>query len=158
MSDSKSLTLAEPEQTTTGPTDFSFVYRGIQFTGRRNDAEENCALHLVGDMAPLPYSAEAPVARVGISAIVMHANTLLGPRFRIVDQRIQIACAIPTGKAPSTSATVAAVAALLIPLSPYLDLLDVYLLPGGAGIRPEWLRKNRRAAPPGGQLALSAPR
>lgn len=156
MSDTKSLALLPPEQVTSGPTDFSFAYRGITFTGHRDNASADGTLRLIGDISSLPYSAEAPVARVGISAIVMHANNLLGPRFRIVDQRIQVFGSVTAGASASTSRLVSSVAAFLIPLAPYLDLLDVYLLPNRGGIRPEWLRNRRRAG--GGKVpALNGP-
>lgn len=157
MSDTKRLTFLPPEQTTSGPTDFSFVYRGIPFTGHRDDTSEDGVLRLVGDIGPLPYSAEAPVARVGISAIVMHANNLLGTRFRVHDQRILVFGSITAKGRPSANRMVSVAAAFLIPLSPYLELLDVYLLPNRGGIRPEWRRNRHRVAAPPKIPALSAP-
>lgn len=129
---------------TGGTTQFDFTYRGILFAGKCTATEESATIKIVGDVGPMPYTAEAPAARSGLSHIIMHANGLLGRVFRLAGDRILVG-----GEATVTpvNATrlLAVIARVLIPVSPYLDLAAVYYEPGGAGLRPEWRVKSRPA-------------
>lgn len=135
---------------------FDFTYRGIRFTGDCKDQGDGTArLKLAGDIGPVPFSAEAPAARVGMAHITMHANNLLGQRFRLAGGRLLFSGMADCPAPVNATALVAAAAGILIPAAPYFELLSVYMDPG-VGIRAEWLR-SPRANPPQKPLALSAP-
>lgn len=137
---------------TGGTMQFDFTYRGILFAGQCMATEASATIKIVGDVGPMPYTAEAPAARVGLSHIIMHANGLLGRVFRLAGDRILVG-----GEATVTpvNATrlLAVVAGMLIPVSPYLDLAAVYFEPGGARLKAEWRVKPR---PTGSRPALPA--
>lgn len=138
---------------TGGVSVFDFVYRDIRFAARCEDKGDGTArLKLVGDIGPVPFSAEAPVARLGMAHIIMHANNLLGQRFRLNDRLLfGVETQITT---PVTATTlVTGAVGVLAPATPYFDLFTVYMEPG-IGVRPEWRRGGRAAAP---RLALTGP-
>lgn len=138
---------------TGGVSVFDFTYRGIRFAARCEDAGEGKArLKLVGDIGPVPFSAEAPVARLGMSHIMMHANNLLGQRFKMADRLLFGAEADIATPVTATTLVTGAVG-VLVPAAPYFDLFAVYLEPG-IGIRPEW---RRGAKPPAPRPALTGP-
>ncbi|HSV28811.1 MAG TPA: hypothetical protein VLL76_04615 [Candidatus Omnitrophota bacterium] len=140
---------------TGGVSTFDFTYHGIRFAARAEDfGDGEARLKLVGDIGPVPFSAEAPVARLGMAHIMMHANNLLGQRFRMADGRLLFGAAAPLATPVTATNLVTSAAGLLIPASPYFDLLAVYMEPG-VGIRPEW-RRGRQPAPKS-RPALTAP-
>jgi hypothetical protein len=136
-----------------GVSVFDFTYRGIRFAARCEDTGEGKArLKLVGDLGPVPFSAEAPVARLGMAHIVMHANNLLGQRFKLGERLlfgVETEIAVPV----TATTLVTGAVGVLVPAAPYFDLFAVYMEPG-VGIRPEWRRGAKAPAP---RPALSAP-
>ncbi|MGE5537565.1 MAG: hypothetical protein ACM33T_00235 [Solirubrobacterales bacterium] len=126
---------------------FDFTYRGIRFGVRCEETGEGTArLKAVGDVGRVPFSAEAPAARAGLSAIILHGNDLLGQTFRLVDGRILLGGERILALPVTATRLVTALAEILIPAAPYLDLCDVYLAPDGS-LRPEWRRPARPVAP-----------
>jgi hypothetical protein len=130
-----------------GILQFDFTYRHIRFACRYQDDENGGILRLAGDAGPLPYTAESPAARAGLGTIVADANDLLGPTFRFSQGRILLIASCPVSRPLTASAVVAAVAAVLLPATPYLDLISVYVRPpcapakpGESALRPEWRR------------------
>lgn len=131
-----------------GVVQFDFVHRGIRFGIRYGEEAGGTHVRLVGDVGPMPFSAEAPAARAGLGQIIMAANDALGPVFRLVDGRILLGTEF-TVEAPLTAIRlISGVARALIPAIPYLDLIAVYLRPpmdgpnpGRGGLRPEWRRR-----------------
>ncbi len=137
-----------------GGAQFDFHYRGIRFAGQCVESDGGATLKLAGDVGRLPFSAEAPAARSGLSFIIMHANGLLGRVFRLVDDRIVVGREVSVATPVTATALVAAVATVLIPVAPYLDLAAVYFEPGGERLKPEW----RVRARPAGAATLPPPR
>lgn len=144
-----------------GTIQFDFAYRNIRFVARYQDNEaghdgearqDNAtggALKLVGDLGPLPFTAESPAARTGLGFIVVHANDLLGSTFRFTNSRILLSTVVDVARPVTATNVISAVASVLIPAAPYLDLIAVYVRPplaparpGESALRPEW-RKAR---------------
>lgn len=139
---------------TGGVSAFDFTYRGIRFAARCEDAGDGTAmLKLVGDFGPVPFSAEAPIARMGMAHIIIHANKLLnGKRFQLTERLIYAAEARIHTPVSATNLVTGAVG-ILVPATAYFDLFTVYMEPG-IGIRPEWRRGGKAPAP---RLALTGP-
>lgn len=141
-----------------GTMQFDFCYRNIRFAARyqegetREDGETGGVLKLVGDVGPLPFTAESPAARAGLGHIVVHANDLLGPMFRFANNRIVLSTKVEVAKPLTATNVISAVSRVLIPAGAYLDLIAVYVRPplaparpGESALRPEW-RKTRAKA------------
>ncbi|MBC7953566.1 MAG: hypothetical protein H7Z12_17330 [Rhodospirillaceae bacterium] len=135
--------------TASGTMQFDFSYRNIRFAARYQEGESGGVLKLVGDVGPLPFTAESPAARTGLGHIVVHANDLLGSMFRFADSRIVLTSKVDVAKPVNATNVIAAVSSVLIPAAAYLDLIAVYVRPplaparpGESALRPEW-RKGR---------------
>lgn len=131
-----------------GTIQFDFAYRYIRFAARYQHDEAGGTLKLVGDVAPLPFTAESPAARAGLGHIVVSANDVLGPTFRFADGRIVFGASAPVPAPITATHVISTVASLLIPARPYLDLIAVYVRPPLApapkhesALRPEWRRR-----------------
>lgn len=130
-----------------GSTRFDFSFKEIGFSACFEQGDGVDSLVLSGDCGPLPYTAESPPARAGLGQIVVDANSVLGETFCFSRGRIQFK-ARTTVELPLTAThAVAAVATLLVPAIPYLELIAVYIRPplalgrpGESAIQPQWRR------------------
>lgn len=129
------------------PIKFDFVYADIRFVCRCEDTGEILALKLIGDVGPLPFTAESPHGRMALNAIIDEANSVLGPVFKIGRGRILLGhdCTLP--RPLTATVLVAAAAAFLVPARPYLDLIAEVIRPplapskpGESSVRPGWRR------------------
>lgn len=127
---------------------FDFSYRNIRFAIRYDELDHGGLVKVVGDTGPMPFSAEAPAARAGLSQIMLAANDHLGPRFRLAAGRILLGNEITVERPVTATKLIGAVASLLVPATPYLDLIAIYLRPPlepakprEPALRPEWRRK-----------------
>jgi hypothetical protein len=133
------------------PAQFDFTYRQIRFACRCDETAGQPHLKLVGDVGPLPFSAESPTARAAIQAIVDSANATLGPVFRLTNGRVLLG---GEGDLPSpVTATdlISAVVRFVLPARPYLELIAEVVRPpmapakpGEAHLREAWRRQRRR--------------
>ncbi|MGE5505799.1 MAG: hypothetical protein ACM31L_15370 [Actinomycetota bacterium] len=132
---------------TNGAITFDFAYRGIRFGGRYDDSVGSGRLKVAGDLGPLPFSAESPHARAGLACIVERATEAIGPVLRIVQGRILVGAEHSVELPVTAISLVTAVAQVLLPVSPYLDLVATYLRPpmavkpGESALRSEWRRR-----------------
>lgn len=131
-----------------GLIQFDFSHRHILFAIRYQEQETDGLLRIVGDAGPLPFSAEAPAARAGLVQIMLEANDVLGHRFRLADGRILLGAEMIIDRPVTATKLIGAVAQVLVPAIPYLDLIAVYIrpplapaAPGQPALRPEWKRK-----------------
>lgn len=131
-----------------GIIQFDFSWRQVRFTCRYQDASEGGTLRIAGDVGPLPYTAESPAARAGLAHIVIEANDVLGPTFRFSQGRILMVAGEPVQRPVTATHVVATAATILLPATPYLDLISVYVRPplaparpGESALRPEWRRR-----------------
>ncbi len=131
-----------------GLIQFDFVYAHIHFAARYEEGEQNGHLRLVGDVGPLPFSAESPSARAGLSQIMRAAAEVLGPSFRMTQGRILLGHDVDVPRPVTAINLISAVARSLIPALPYLELIALYVRPpmepakpGTSAVRPEWRRK-----------------
>ncbi|OAN60956.1 hypothetical protein [Magnetospirillum moscoviense] len=131
-----------------GVIQFTFLYANISFAARYDEGEHGGRLRLVGDVGPLPYSAESPEARAGLAQIIRAANDVLGPCFRTAQGRILLGADASIARPVTAVSLIAQVAASLIPAKPYLDVISVYVRPplemarpGTSSVRPEWRRR-----------------
>lgn len=136
-----------------GTMQFDFCYRNIRFAARYQESDEGGMLKLVGDVGPLPFTAESPAARAGLGHIVVHANDLLGSMFRFADSRIVLSTKAEVAKPLTATNVISAVSSVLIPATPYLDLIAVYIRPplatarpGESALRPEWRKGRAKSA------------
>ncbi len=141
---------------TLSPITFDFVYRDIRMRGRCVPGERDATLRVVGDIGPLPFTAESPDGRSALWTIIEDANLLFedpaaaGP-FRVTDGRVMLVMERPLTLPVSAVGLVAGIAALLIPIRPYLDLMAEIIRPplqpvrpGESPLRPEWRRRPAR--------------
>lgn len=131
-----------------GLIQFDFTWRQIRFTCRYQEGLDGGTLRIAGDVGPLPYTAESPAARAGLGQIAVDANDVLGPTFRFSQGRILMIAAEPVQRPLTATHVVAAAATILLPATPYLDLIAVYVRPplapsrpGESALRPEWRRR-----------------
>ena len=71
-----------------GEFQFDFTFHDIRFAIRYEDLNDHGALRIVGDVGPMPYSAESPAARSGLHQIIRAANDVLEARFRVTQGRV----------------------------------------------------------------------
>lgn len=132
-----------------GTIQFDFGYRDIRFAGRMDQAEGRAHLKLVGDLGPLPFSAESPAARAGLIRIIESATSALGGEaFRVAQGRILLGGDLDIPVPVSATGLVTSVARFLLPTAPYLELIAMYIRPplavakpGESAVRPEWRRR-----------------
>ncbi len=137
-----------------GTIQFDFAYRDVRFAVRYREADGIGTLILAGDLGPLPFTAESPAARAGIGHVVVHANDALGPTFCFRNNRIEMHVeGVPVAHPVTATNIIAAIAAVLVPATPYLDLIAVYIRPplaparpGDSALRPEWRRGRKKLA------------
>jgi hypothetical protein len=130
-----------------GNVQFDFGFRGVRMAGDLTQTAEQASLKLVGDLGPMPFSGESRAARAGLTRIVEAANDHLGPGyFKVVHGRILMGADHIAVPAPVTATgLITAVARLLLPLQPYMELVGYYVAPplvprraGQSAVRPEW--------------------
>lgn len=137
-----------PQSVGAGPIKFDFVCRGVRFAGFCDD--EANALKLVGDLGPMPYTAESPSARLNLTTIFAAANDALGPCFRLSGGRILLGLDAVVRPPVDAVALIGAVAVALIPALPYLELVGMMVRPpmekaptGEPALRSAW-RQGRK--------------
>ncbi|CAA7626787.1 conserved hypothetical protein [Candidatus Terasakiella magnetica] len=132
-----------------GEVQFDFDFRDIRFVGRCREIGDHAQLKLVGDVGPMPFSAESPAARQGLGQIIEAANLHMGgENFRTSQGRILLGNDL-TFPAPITATgLVTAVSLFLLPALPYLELVAMYIRPplapakrGESAVRLEWRRR-----------------
>lgn len=136
-----------------GPVAFDFGFRFVRFAGRMEQDGASVQLKLVGDLGPMPFSAESPAARAGLARIVDAGNAVLGGgSFRINQGRILLGGELFVATPVSAVRLVSAVTRFLAPAIPYMELIAMYVRPplaparpGESAVRPEW----RKAKPRG---------
>lgn len=119
-----------------GPIKFDFVYHAIPIAVMLEEVPPMARLKLVGDVGPMPYTAESAAARVNVQAILDAANHALGPVFRVTaDNRILLGGERALA-APVTAVTlIEAVVQILRSLEGYLECIAVFLRPPATGGR-----------------------
>lgn len=131
-----------------GVFQFDFTFHDIRFAIRYEEAEEHGALRIVGDVGPMPFSAESPAARAGLNQIMTRANDQLNARFRVTLGRMVLGAELNIERPVTATKLITTVATHIIPATPYLDLIALYIRPpmalakkGETSLRPEWRRK-----------------
>ncbi|BAE49409.1 hypothetical protein [Paramagnetospirillum magneticum] len=143
---------AQPLALGTGPVAFDFGFRFVRFAGRLEQSASGVQLKLVGDLGPMPYSAESPAARSGLARIVDAGNSVLGAgSFRLAQGRILLGGELGVPMPVSAVGLVSAVTRFLVPATPYMELISMYIRPplaparpGESAVRPEWRKSKRR--------------
>lgn len=132
-----------------GTTQFEFGYRDIRFVGRLEVGGGTVSLRVVGDLGPMPFSAESIPARSGLTRICAVANEELGgTHLRVVQGRILLGAETPLDPPPTATGLLTTLARFLLPARPYLDLIAIYLRPplapappGEPVLQPTWRRR-----------------
>lgn len=131
-----------------GIIQFDFTWHQLHVACRYQNGGNGGVLRLAADVGPLPFTAESPTARAGLVRIAAAANDLLGPTFRVSQGRMLLVASEPVQPPLTATHVVAAAAAMLIPVVPYLDLISLYVRPplamtrpGESALRPEWRRR-----------------
>lgn len=107
-----------------GPVAFDFVYKDVAFAASYVDDGTLARFTMVGDVGPLPYSAENGSARAGVRAVVEAANRALGPVFRLSpERRVLLCCDTPIERPVTAVIMVGLIARFLVPVAPYLDCI-----------------------------------
>ena len=133
---------APPLSLSDGAIAFDFGFRFIRFAGKVEEADGAAHLKLVGDLGPMPFSAESQAARVAAG------NEVLGDGcFRLVQGRILLGGDLTLALPVSAVGLVSAVSRFLVPAISYLELIALYIRPplaparpGESAVRPEWRR------------------
>lgn len=142
---------APPLSLDKGPVAFDFGFRFVRVVARLERHGAAAVLKLVGDLGPMPYSAESPAARTGLARIVDAGNSALGGgTFRVVQGRILLGGEAPVPCPVAAVGLVSAVIRFLAPATPYMELVAMYVRPplapakpGESAVRPEWRRTRR---------------
>lgn len=131
-----------------GVFQFDFIFHHIRFAIRYEEHDAHGSLRVVGDVGPLPFSAESPAARAGLNQIMSRANEVLAAKFRLGLGRIILGCENEIERPVTATKMIATVACHLIPCVPYLDLIAIYIRPpqapakrGEPALRREWRHK-----------------
>ncbi|MBI3444975.1 MAG: hypothetical protein HY055_06365 [Magnetospirillum sp.] len=143
--DSAPLSLAE------GAIAFDFGFRFIRFVGKIEEIGGSARLKLVGDLGPMPFSAESTSARGGLLRIVDAGNAVLGAgTFRVTQGRILLGHDLALPMPVTAVGLVSEVSCFLVPALPYMELIALYIRPplaparvGESAVRPEWRRSPR---------------
>lgn len=107
---------------------FSFSYRGVDFDAEFHDLPK-AKVVLMADLGQLPYSMESPAGRRLCQRIVKATGKLTDGGIELSgghDMRLIAEAAPPTTEKPAGA--VAALTALVLTFSPYMDLLAQALL------------------------------
>lgn len=124
---------------------FRFVYRDIPFSVRYHEDEAEVCLDIVGDVGPLPFSAEQLVVRRALTAIIDAAQAHLGEVFMIAKGRIHLAGSPPITKPVTAVGLVSAITAFLLPANPYLETIALFRQQQAA-VRGGAMRAGKRRA------------
>jgi len=135
-----------------GAVAFDFGFRFVRIVAKIEQSGSSAQLKLVGDMGPMPFSAESPSARAGLARIVEAGNAVLGAgTFRIAQGRILLGGEASISVPVSAVGLVSAVTRFLAPATPYMELVAMYVRPplaparpGESAVRPEWRKAKRR--------------
>lgn len=132
-----------------GPVAFDFSFRFVRFAARLEAGGGGMQLKLVGDLGPMPFSAESPAARSGLARIVESGNSHLGAGcFKITQGRILMGGEIPVSLPLTAVGLVSGIIRFLGPATSYMELIAMYVRPpqaparpGESAVRPEWRRR-----------------
>lgn len=123
-----------------GPVRFRFDYGGWLVEAVLTE-DGTTRLELSADLGAMPFTAEARTERASLQAIVDSGNGHLGGIFTVTrDRRIRLTVAGGVDGPLTAVGLVATVTRLLLPATPYLDLLAVFLRTGRGGA---WRRARR---------------
>jgi hypothetical protein len=129
---------------------FDFGFRQVRFVGQLDMARGKARLRLVGDLGPMPFSAESTAARAGLARIVEAANTHLGAgTFRVTLGRVLLGGDFAIPVPVDATGLVTGSTRFLVPALPYMELIALYVRPplaparvGESAVRPEWRKKS----------------
>lgn len=125
------------------PVHFRFGHMGWAITASLTESP-TIQLNLAADLGPMPFTAEARAERAGLQAIVDAANAHLCRVLQVTaDRRIRLVVGGSVDRPLTAVNLIGAVARLLAPVTPYLELLAVFLCPSGQG-GPAWRRGRGR--------------
>ncbi len=134
--------------------DFRFSYRQIPFAAHFRTRGGISAIEISGDIGPMPFSAESALARAELQAVLDAANAHLGEVFLLREGRIRIVGAVPVVPPITAVGLVTAITHFLLKRRPYLETIEVFLLPPGvaltsgeAALRPGWRRPGGKGRP-----------
>jgi hypothetical protein len=126
---------------------FRFSYRQIPFAAQYRAERDPSKIDIVGDIGPMPFSAESALARIELQTVLDAANAHLGEIFRIIEGRIQIVGEAMVTPPVTAVGLITAITHFLLKRRPYLETIEVFLLPPGdvkasgeASLRPGWRR------------------
>ncbi len=114
------------------PLTFSFTWHGRDFIGALEAIDGGMRLSLQSDLATVPYSAEDPVVRGDLFAVVDSLDGHTEGTLKVVQgQKIMLENQIPMPRTPDgmISSVVSNLAMLVLHVAPYLDLIAEYTSP-----------------------------
>lgn len=114
-----SLTRLAPK----APVDFRFRWQGLGFVAGVREVEDGARLRLLGDLGPIPFSAEAPGERRTLLELISWSNADGKCRF-IVDprQRLTLLGEAPVPTPLTGAGIVASAVQFLLQAQPYIVL------------------------------------
>ncbi|MBM3485927.1 MAG: hypothetical protein FJX67_04750 [Alphaproteobacteria bacterium] len=105
------------------PKRFGFALFGVPFQATADDSGNGPTISIVGNVCPVPYSAESPARRVELGAFVALVQPPGNVRFAV--DRHQMLTLVARGPVPQPTTPdtlVAAAVALLAPPRPYVEV------------------------------------
>ncbi|RAU20173.1 hypothetical protein CU669_19770 [Paramagnetospirillum kuznetsovii] len=132
-----------------GAITFDFGVRDIRFVAQLEQMAGDAHVKLVGDLGPMPFSAESPAARMGLARIVEAANEHLGEcLFRVTQGRLLLGHDLAIPMPVDATGLVTEITRFLVPTLPYVELVAIYIRPplapsrpGESALRPEWRKR-----------------
>jgi len=107
---------------------FHFRYRGHTFNVKFRDQGHEASMDLSAWIGRLPYTAESGPQRQALKAILSGANQDLGPLFSVTKGKIGMRRMLDLPVPVTAVGLITALSNFLLPLKPYLDLMDMVKL------------------------------
>lgn len=122
-----------------------FSYRKVPFSAHFHSDGDEGRIDVSGDVGPMPFSAESSLARSELQTVLDAANDHFGETFLIHEGRIRLVGTVPVPLPVGAVGLITALTLLLLKWRPYLETIEVFLLPPGevqasgeTALRPGW--------------------
>ena len=105
------------------PIDFRFVWHHMGYVARVDKTDKGLRLRLVGDLGPVPFSAESPEARGRLLELARWSTRSAGCRFAVSPRhRLNLLGELPVAEPLTGASILSAAVRFLVDVKPYVAL------------------------------------
>lgn len=105
------------------PINFRFVWHHMGCVARVDKTDKGLRLRLVGDLGPVPFSAESPETRGRLLELARWSTRSAGCRFAVSPRRrLNLLGELPVGEPLTGAAILSAAVRFLVDVKPYVAL------------------------------------